>query len=596
MPFGATLLEDGSVRFRFFAPAAGHVDLILASRPEPLRMRRTPEGWHELTTAEATAGTLYNFLLPDGLRVADPASRFQPADVEDPSEVIDPRAYIWKDDTWQGPPWHELVFYEAHIGTWTPEGTYRAAIRNLDYLVKLGVNALELMCLGAFPGRWGWSYDPVLWYAPDSSYGRPEDLKALIDEAHARGIAVFLDVVYNHFGPVGNYIPRYFPQIDSHRHETPWGRALNFDNGGSAIVREFIIHNALYWIEEFHADGLRMDATHTMLDTCATHILDELHARVAALPLNRKVHLALEHEQNIARKVARTSGGGIPSYAAQWNYDIPRLLTAVFGNFCTSGTDKETERAALGVAEGFVVPMLEHDDPHDYMAPPPSFISYIQTHDLVGNRILGDRLSTNAAPELIRALAALYLLMPQTPLIFMGEEWNTTTPFPFFCDYTGRPAGEHLNEERRETFRKMVPRPSEEEIDRAPDPQKESTFNSAKLKWSDLKKPAHATWLSFYRELIALRRKEIIPLLATVSEYSGTHQVVGLGAWVCTWNLAGGARLHLAVNLCACERDGIPQQPGELLRLQGSEPKPGTLGPWTVRFKLERQTIDKDRQ
>ena len=588
LPFGATLLGDGSVRFRLFGPAAEHVDLALAHRERPLRMKRSPEGWHELTTAEATAGSLYSFVLPDGLHVPDPASRFQPGDVEGPCEVIDPRSYVWNDAGWQGLPWHELILYEAHVGTWTPEGTYRAAIRNLDHLVNLGVNALELMCLAAFPGRWGWSYDPVLYYAPDSSYGRPEDLKALIDEAHARGIAVLLDVVYNHFGPIGNYIPRYFPQIDSPRHETPWGKGLNFDSPGSPQVREFIIHNALYWIEEFHVDGLRMDATHTLIDTCATHILDELQARVAALPLQRKVHLVLEHEMNIARKVGRAPGGRITYYAAQWNYDIPRLLTTVFGNFCTPNTEKATEGAAVGVAQGFVVPRVEADDaPRVYMAPPTSFVSYIQTHDLIGNRILGDRLAPNALPALRRALAALYLLMPQMPMIFMGEEWSTATPFPFFADYRGKPAGEHMNEERREGFRKIVPKPTEEEMDCAPDPQDESTFVSAKLNWNDLKQPEHSAWLAFYCELIALRRRAIVPLLAGLSEYQGSHRMIALGAWICTWILDEGAKLHVAVNLCACDREGFPEQPGDLLWLEGGEPQPGVLGPWTVRFRID---------
>ena len=594
MPFGASVLPEGGVRFRLFAPACAHVDLILFDHEQPMRMQRDAEGWHELTTRAAGAGSRYKFRLPDGLTVADPASRFQPEDVEGPSEVIDPGAYAWQDDRWQGLPWHELVFYEAHVGTWTPEGTYLAAIGKLEHLVNLGVNALELMCLASFPGEWGWSYDPVLFFAPESTYGRPEDLKALIDAAHARGIAVFLDVVYNHFGPVGNYIPRHFPQICSPRHETPWGKGLNFDSAGSSNVREFIVHNALYWIEEFHVDGLRLDATHTLIDTCSTHILDELRTRVAALPLTRKVHLVVEHEQNIAHKVGRAPDGGIPFYAAQWNYDIPRLLTAVFGDFCTPGTERETEYAALGVAQGFVVPRPDSDEPpRDYMAPPTSFISYIQTHDLVGNRIEGDRIASNAPAEVIRALVALYLLMPQIPLLFMGEEWNSATPFPFFADYRGKAAGEHMNELRREGFARMVPKPSQEQMDRAPDPQIRSTFEHAKLNWNDLREPAHAGWLTLYRDLLALRREKIVPRLARLHKYEGSHRVLGLGAWVCSWKLDDGACLHLAVNLCGRECEGVPQQPGELLWMEGGSPRAGVLAPWTVRFQLELPGADR---
>ena len=238
-------------------------------------MRTTEDGWHELLSPVADAGTRYRFLLEGGLEVPDPASRFQPADVHGPSEVVDPHSYEWKVATWTGRPWEECVIYELHVGTFTQEGTFRSAIEKLDYLSELGITAIEIMPVADFPGNRNWGYDGVLLFAPDLSYGRPDDLKALIDAAHARGIMVFLDVVYNHFGPDGNYLPSYSPIFTDH-HETPWGAAVNYDADKSEMVREFVIQNAIYWISEFRLDGLRLDAVHAIKDDSETHIVDEL--------------------------------------------------------------------------------------------------------------------------------------------------------------------------------------------------------------------------------------------------------------------------------------------------------------------------------
>lgn len=264
LPFGAELLDEGGVRFRLFAPAAKSVTLALDGR-ERLPMTADGHGWHELEVPEAGAGTRYRYVLPNGLEVPDPVSRFQPEDLQGPSEVINPRTYAWNDAAWKGRPWPEAVLYELHVGTWTPEGTLNAAMSRLDFLVELGVTAIELMSLAEFAGLRNWGYDSVLWFAPDSVYGRPEDLKAFVEAAHARGLMVILDVVYNHFGPEGNYLPKYFPEILSKEHKTAWGEALNFDGACSEQVRSLLIENALYWLEEFHIDGLRLDATHSTL-------------------------------------------------------------------------------------------------------------------------------------------------------------------------------------------------------------------------------------------------------------------------------------------------------------------------------------------
>jgi maltooligosyltrehalose trehalohydrolase len=279
-------IEGQQVRFRLWAPKHERIELELDGATDLLAMARSEEGWHELATSQARVGTLYRLVLPDGLRVPDPASRFQPQDVHGPSEVTDPDAYAWRDAGWRGRPWTEAVIYELHLGTFTPEGTFRSALERLDHLVELGVTAIQLMPIADFPGQRNWGYDGTLLYAPDSSYGRPEDLKALVDAAHARGLMVFLDVVYNHFGPDGNYLPTYAP-IFTERHHTPWGAAVNFDGPESRPVRELVIQNALYWVEEFHIDGLRLDAVHAIMDDSPEHLLDELARRVRAATPDR---------------------------------------------------------------------------------------------------------------------------------------------------------------------------------------------------------------------------------------------------------------------------------------------------------------------
>jgi malto-oligosyltrehalose trehalohydrolase len=306
MRFGAEIAAGG-VRFRLWAPKHRQIGLNIVDGGRHA-MRSAGDGWHELVVSAAGPGSLYRFVLPDGLQVPDPASRFQPGDVHGPSEVIDPAAYQWRDAAWQGRPWTECVVYELHVGAFTPEGTFRAAAGRLDYLRDLGVTAIELMPVADFSGRWNWGYDGVLPFAPDSSYGRPEDLKALIDAAHHRGIAVLLDVVYNHFGPDGHYLPAYAP-IFTERHKTPWGSAVNFDGEGSAAVRELIVENALYWVTEFNLDGLRLDAVHAIVDDSPEHILDAIAREVRHAAGDRHLHLILENEANEASRLRRGASG-----------------------------------------------------------------------------------------------------------------------------------------------------------------------------------------------------------------------------------------------------------------------------------------------
>ncbi len=514
MPFGAEVTAEG-VRFRVFAPVVDAMRLQMEGASDLLQMHAVGDGWYELRTDAASAGSRYRCVLPDGTSVPDPASRFQPEDVAGASEVIDPEAFAWSDVGWRGRPWHEAVIYELHVGSFTREGTFRAAVERLDHLVELGVTAIELMSLSDFPGTRNWGYDAVLPFAPDSAYGRPEELKRLVDEAHRRSLMVFLDVVYNHFGPEGDYTARYFPQMCSAHHASPWGKAFNFDGPGSHQVREFFIHNALYWMEEFHIDGLRLDASHLMVDEGPKHILEELAERVRGAAAGREVHLILEDQYNVAQRLMRRDDGSAISYTAQWNHDMSHLLSAAFGNVGT-GHDpagEDTQLLAEMLANGYVLPPSASRYPEEVLrrVPPNAYIAYTQTHDLVGNRIDAKRLHALVPPEAQRAATAVMLLLPQTPMLFMGEEWNATALFPFFSDYHDQ-IGEAVRKGRSDFLKKQL-LASDEEVSKAPDPQAESTFRSAQLDWNELGEEPHARVLGRYRDLLRVRREEIVPLM-----------------------------------------------------------------------------------
>ncbi|MBY0396522.1 MAG: malto-oligosyltrehalose trehalohydrolase, partial [Thermoleophilia bacterium] len=397
-----------------------------------------------------------------------------------------------RDAAWRGRPWHETVLYELHLGTFTPEGTFRAAIDKLDHLVDLGVTAVELMPVSDFPGRWNWGYDGVLPFAPDSAYGRPEDLKALVDAAHERGLMVFLDVVYNHFGPEGNYLGAYARSFFTDRHHTPWGEAINVDGPDSPVVRDFFIHNALYWIEEFHLDGLRFDAVHAIPDDSDKPFLEELAERVAALTGGRRhVHLVLENDDNAARFLER-DGTGPRWFTAQWNDDLHHALHAAAsgeagGYYADYAGDPA--KLARALAEGFAFP----GDPSAYRAgeprgepsahlPATAFVGFLQNHDQIGNRALGERITAIAPPEAVRAATAISLLGPQIPLLFMGEEWAAPQPFPFFADFGGDLA-DAVRDGRRAEFAGFPAFQDPASRDRIPDPAAEATVRSATLDW-----------------------------------------------------------------------------------------------------------------
>ncbi len=601
MPFGAQLQADGRVRFRLWAPAAQRIDLLIedGARPQRCAMQARNEGWFELTTDAARAGTRYRYCIDDGPCVPDPASRSNPEDVHGPSEVIDPGAYDWRDGDWRGRPWEEAVLYELHVGTFTPQGTFAAVEQRLDYLCDLGITALELMPVADFPGARNWGYDGVLPFAPDSGYGRPEDLKHLVQAAHAKGLMIFLDVVYNHFGPDGNYLHLYAPQFFTERHHTPWGAAINFDDRGSEVVREFFVHNACYWLQEYHFDGLRLDAVHAILDDSRPDILMMLaeRARAALHPSGRHVHLVLENDNNAAHYLARAPENGARWYDAQWNDDIHHvlhvLITGEHDGYYADYQQRPTWHLARCLTEGFAF-QGEHSvyrqgaqrGERSAELPAQAFVSFLQNHDQVGNRAFGERLCALASPEALHAAIAVILLAPAPPLLFMGEEFAAAQPFLFFCDFEGELAGAVRDGRRREfehfdRFSEPAARAG------IPDPGDPQTFARSRLDWECLERSPHADWLRRYRALLALRAREIVPRLARLGPgHARAARVAAHGLHV-VWTFDDGAELVLLANLGSESLQAPPAAGGRLLYTTGADPTTGDAGaPWSVCWSI----------
>lgn len=552
--FGAEIAAGG-VRFRLWAPTARHVDCAFDG--ETLAMAAEGDGWWELTTPAAKAGTRYRYVV-DGNAVPDPASRYQPEDVHGPSEVIDPAATDWHDTLWRGRPWEEIVLYELHVGTFSESGDFAGVEQHLDHLVQLGVTAIELMPVADFPGRRNWGYDGVLLFAPDSRYGRPEDLKRLVQACHARGLAIFLDVVYNHFGPDGNYIGSYAQGFFTERHHTPWGAAINFDGAESRAVRDFYVENALYWLEEFHLDGLRFDAVHAIKDDSADDILSEIAATVhRRFGGERQIHLVLENDDNEAGYLAR-HGEAPALYTAQWADDIHHALrvaaTGTSDGYYADYADHPTERLGRALAEGFAYqgePSAHRDgetrgEPSAHL-PPTAFVAFIQNHDQVGNSAFGNRLASQASEAALHAVTAIYLLAPHIPMLFMGEEWGSKQPFCFFCDFTGDLAVA-VREGRRREFAKFAEFQDPAHRERIPDPGADETFTRSILDWHSVDQPEHIAWLERYRALLALRSKEIVPRLKGIGGHAGSYRAIGDKVVLVAWGLGDGTTLTLLAN------------------------------------------------
>jgi len=580
--FGARLTADGA-SFRLWAPAAKRVDLLLA---KPQAMQRGEDGWFSADVPGAKAGARYKFRIDDEIDVPDPASAFQPDDVSGPSEVIDHASYSWRASHWRGRPWHETVVTEAHVGTFTQEGTYRAMIGKLDHLVESGITALELMPLADFAGSRNWGYDGVLWYAPDSSYGRPDDLKALIDEAHLRGLMVFLDVVYNHFGPEGNYIGRYAPSFFTEA-QTPWGSAIDYR---VREARAFAIENALYWLREYRFDGLRLDAVNTIVETGEFPILHDLSVAAGKLAAEtgRHIHLVLENSDNRASLLDATQDPPRGKYRGQWNDDYHHawhvLLTGEAQGYYGDYQRSPSRDLARALASGFVYQGevsafwggKRRGEPTGKLAPT-TFVNFLQNHDQIGNRALGDRLEIIADPRAIEAALAITLLAPMTPMLFMGEEWGSQAPFSFFCDFKGDLA-DAVRKGRRSEYAWAYAKYGDE----IPDPLAKSTFQSAILDWESRHEAPGKKRLALVQNLLAIRRREIVPRLAGAS--FGDAHAADNGLLTAHWRMGDGATLQLVANLSNSE---IARKASAAsgTSIWGGEPG-DLMPPWSVFWRI----------
>jgi maltooligosyltrehalose trehalohydrolase len=507
--------EPRGVAFRVWAPAARTVDVVIQRGPAPRihPLERCPDGTFSGVVASARAGDRYFYRLDGDRQMPDPASRAQPDGVHGPSQVIDPRPFRWSDDRWAGVSRDDLVIYELHVGTFSPEGTFAGAAARLADLAALGVTAIELMPVADFPGARNWGYDGVALFAPARCYGQPHELRRLVDTAHALGLAVILDVVYNHLGPDGAYLWSFSPFYGTDRHHTPWGWAVNFDGEDSGMVRAFFIENACHWIHEYHIDGLRLDATYAMFDDGPRHFLAELTATVRASARRPVVFIAEDH-RNLNRMLQPESDGGWgldAVWADGFHHQCRRLLTGDSeGYFCDySGTAADL---ATTVQRGWFY--VGQHSPH-FDAPRGTdpaglsarqFVFCIQNHDQVGNRAFGDRLHHQIDSATYRAASALLLLAPETPLLFMGQEWAATSPFLYFTDHNPD-LGRLVTEGRRREFESFAAFTDPATRQRIPDPQAEPTFARSRLVWPERQAEPHASTLRLYAALLDLRRR-----------------------------------------------------------------------------------------
>lgn len=575
--WGPARLPDGNTRFELWAPAEPMVRLRLGQTYHP--MTRSSEGWHAVDIA-AGPGTAYEFVLSDGRRVCDPASRLQLGPLDGPSVLTDSNSYKWQNQSWRGRPWEETVIYEVHIGAFTREGTYCAAIAKLPILADLGVTALEIMPLAHFPGTRGWGYDGVLQFAPHNAYGTPDDLKALIDAAHGCGMMVFLDVVYNHFGPEGNYLGQYAPDFFREDSPTPWGPAIAYER---PEVRAFFIQNVLYWLSEFRVDGLRLDAIDQIKDSSRVHVLEEIADSVRYEIQDRHVHLMTENPANGTDLIAEAPGGRL--YMADWNDDFHHAVhVAVTGE--ASGYYEPFkvdpwEKIKRTMASGYLKPgkpFISDAPPPTEALPPTAFIHFLQNHDQVGNRALGDRLSIGIHRQLYRALTEVLLLSPQIPLLFMGDEHLSAKPFHFFADYRGEIAKAMRQNRPAEAvnFGGIPAGKSEADI---PDPNSLETFIRSKIDWHDLGSIGGLAWAEHIRNLLKVRRERIASLLTGAGGHAGTVIDAPEKCLFVDWKLRR-RKLRMRVNLS--DNDVLlPNDLGEAIYL--ADPLfDGTLRPYVV--------------
>ena len=581
--------------FRVWAPRAQRVDLVLDGQPMP--MAPADRGWWTRQAPDTGPGRDYAYSLDGGPARPDPRSGSQPHGVHGPSRVIDHATFGWHDGGWRGLPLAGSVLYECHIGTFSAAGTFDGAIGHLGHLAELGVDAIELMPVAEFPGRRGWGYDGVSLYAPHHAYGGPDGLKRLVDAAHARGLGVIMDVVYNHLGPDGNYLPEFGPYFAA-QHQTGWGDAVNFDGPGSDEVRRFVIDNALMWLRDYHCDGLRLDAVHAIADESATHIMEALAVEVDALAahLRRPLFLIAESDRGDPRLVRGRDAGGYgldSAWADEWHHALHSALTGERNGYYADFGPLRLLAKALRQAwvyDGVYSPYRQrvHGRPPTGLAGG-QFVVCTQNHDQIGNRAAGERTAALISDGRLRVAAAVLLTSPFVPMLFQGEEWGASTPFQYFTDHQDRALGQAVSRGRRAEFAAFGWDP-----DDVPDPQQPATFERSRLDWDEVSQGRHAGLLAWYRELIALRRQlpELTdPRLGRVeTEYDSAAgwlvvrrgpvavaSNLGSSAW--TFPAAPGAQL-LAASAAGVRRAGpglvLPPDSVVIVRTDGGAP-PGRM-------------------
>ncbi len=583
LPWGSEIV-DGGARFRLWAPAQTMVALH-AEGGSTVPMAKMEDGWFEVTTDAVPVDGGYQYVLGDGMRVPDPAARAQIGDVHGPSRLVDPRSYDWRTPQWTGRPWEEAILYELHTGTFSLDGTFDGIVRDLDRLVDVGVTAIELLPVAQFGGNRGWGYDGVLLYAPHNIYGGSESLKRLVDACHERGLMILLDVVYNHFGPDGNYLHLYAPDFFHAERHTPWGGAIAFDR---APVRQFFLHNVLYWLEEFRFDGLRFDAIDQIKDPSQEEILAEMAREVRAEFPDRHIHLTIEDDENTTRLLQFDADNRPRLFTAEWNDDwhhaMQSLLTGEDTGYYQDYADAPAKRVAETMAQGFGYqgepsPFREgrkRGEPSAHL-PPTAFVDFLQNHDQTGNRAQGDRITALAKPEAVDAALALLLLAPHIPLLFMGDEYGEVRPFQFFTDFTGDLA-EAVRKGRNEEFRSNKSFAEAYTKNLVPDPNALETFAASVLA------PTATPRLDFVRRLIAARMAHVVPRLAGIGGNAGKVEAIDGNAFSVCWALGGGGTLALTANLSdsPCDRPGTFAGAPFFVHPADMDAATRTLAPWSV--------------
>jgi maltooligosyltrehalose trehalohydrolase len=599
---GAVPVPEGT-RFCVWAPAARRVEVVFADRaPEVCALSSAPDGYFSATARGIGAGARYWYRLDGERLLPDPASRFQPEGVHGPSEVIDPGGFEWTDADWPGVSRESLVIYELHIGTFSEAGTFEGARQRLPHVAALGATAVEIMPVGDFPGHRNWGYDGVDLFSPSRAYGRPDDLRRLIDSAHRAGLAVLIDAVYNHLGPEGAYLGAFASQYFSQRHHTPWGAAINLDGPGSREVRRFLVENAWHWLREYHADGLRLDATHALIDESTPHFLRELADRVRAF--RPDALLIAEDERKLPDLTAPPNAGGWgldAIWSDDFHHHVRRLLAGDHEGYYAPYTGS-TADIALTIDRGWWTAKSRGADgvrarvDPDQRRARSQYVFCLQNHDQVGNRAFGGRLHHEIELAPFAAATVLLLLAPETPLLFMGQEWAASTPFLYFTDLP-EPLGQMVTSGRRAEFGAFTAFADAASRERIPDPQAPGTFEASRLRWEERNQEPHASMLRLHRRLLELRRAH--PAMRRPGTAGFDVRAIDDDALALRWR-AGDACLIVAIRLrgtgAVCLPPDLTSVPGKLGVLLTTEDPELMPSPAPVAVHLaESVTVDFSR-